>query len=240
MLLVDAFNVLHVTGVLPPDLAGPDVGDLADLIARSRWRAGGAMLVCDGPGPKGSKRRAAAPAGGVIQIRYAGAGRDADSLIERLLHRHSAPRRVTVVSSDRRLQHAARSRKARWMPSEAFLRRLAHDARRPAPDPDPYRGFDRAVPLSDGAVEAWIRDFGVPEADRRRPASESPRIERPSRRRRRDHPPRRDEAPPAPGASEDDLLREAMREWPGRIDPDDLDMRRWLDGPECDPDGAGA
>ena len=37
-LLIDAYNVLHVVGVLPPDLAGIDLEELAILIAKSRFR----------------------------------------------------------------------------------------------------------------------------------------------------------------------------------------------------------
>ncbi|MFG0274374.1 MAG: NYN domain-containing protein [Phycisphaerales bacterium] len=234
MLLVDAYNALHVTGVLPPDLAGPDVRGLADLVARSRWRSAGAVLVCDGPGP-GGPRRLRPIVGAAIEIRYAGAGRDADSLIELLLERHSAPRRVTVVSSDNRLKAAAKRRKARWMPSEAFLHRLAADARRPdRRGPDPRRAAEQAVPLDPGSVENWIRAFGLSPADLARKARESPRVQQPRSGAR---PPA---APPAstppPADDEASLLREAMREWPGRIDPDDLDMRRWLDGPEFHSD----
>ena len=240
MLLVDAYNALHVTGVLPPDLAGVDVRGLADLVGRSRWRSAGAILVCDGTGPGGPKR--ITPIEGVaIEIRYAGAGRDADSLIERLLDRDSAPRRVTVVSSDRRLQKAAKRRKARWMPSEAFLERLAHDARRGAVKPDPYRAFERAVPLDAGSVSDWIRAFGVPERDLRRPISESPRQTPAAEQREPADDQPRAETPPGPSSDtprDDALLREAMREWPGRIDPDDLDMRRWLDGPDFNPGGS--
>ena len=46
--LIDTFNVLHVTGVLPPGLAGPDVTGLAALITTSRWKSAQIAMVCDG------------------------------------------------------------------------------------------------------------------------------------------------------------------------------------------------
>lgn len=49
---------------------------------------------------------------------------DADAAIERLIARHSAPRQIVVVSSDRRLQKAARRRRGRFLSSEEFLRQL--------------------------------------------------------------------------------------------------------------------
>lgn len=48
VLVVDAYNVLHTQGILPPDLAGPDVRGLIELIANSRYRRHRAVLVCDG------------------------------------------------------------------------------------------------------------------------------------------------------------------------------------------------
>ena len=50
-LLVDTLNVLHVTGVLPPELAGPEPADLAAWIERSRYRRQKVSLVCDGQKP---------------------------------------------------------------------------------------------------------------------------------------------------------------------------------------------
>src|SRR5690606_36987961 len=97
-LLIDAYNVLHVTGVLAPEHAGPDLADLADLISRSRWSHLTTRLVCDGAG------LGTLDLPGKIEAVFAGPGGDADSLIETLLQRDSAPRSVRVVSSDRRLR----------------------------------------------------------------------------------------------------------------------------------------
>src|SRR5262245_11737319 len=43
-----------------------------------------------------------------IQVRYAIHNEQADDLIENLIHHHSAPRQLTVVSDDHRIQQAAR------------------------------------------------------------------------------------------------------------------------------------
>ena len=54
-LLVDTWNVLHQMGVLPPDLAGLGVGELASLLSKGRWNRDRISLVCDGtPPPDGS------------------------------------------------------------------------------------------------------------------------------------------------------------------------------------------
>ena len=54
-LLVDAYNVLHVVGVLPPDLAGIDLEELAILITNSRFRGEEAVLVGSKEGGEGGE-----------------------------------------------------------------------------------------------------------------------------------------------------------------------------------------
>ncbi len=50
-LVVDAYNVLHVTGVLPPEIAGLDLNGLADLIEASGLAKDEVWIVCDGMKP---------------------------------------------------------------------------------------------------------------------------------------------------------------------------------------------
>ena len=106
--IVDTYNVLHVEGVLPPELAGPDITGLARLTADSRFAGEPVVLVCDGS-PPGVKERPVSV--GPVQIRFAGRGRSADDEIIRLVEQSSTPRRLTIVSSDRAIQRAARRRR---------------------------------------------------------------------------------------------------------------------------------
>lgn len=158
ILIVDTYNVLHVTGVLPPDLAGLEVSSLAALIAMSRYAAGQAWLVCDGAGRSGTTGAA-----GRIAARFAGPGRAADDEIERLIDLSSAPRRLTVVSSDLRLGRAARRRRCRWLRSEEFLAQLVSDVRRTRrrPGGPPARSTRIGAPLGRGEVLRWMEHFGL-------------------------------------------------------------------------------
>lgn len=231
MLLVDAYNVLHVTGVLPPDLAGLDVEGLAALVARSRWtRKGGRVrMICDGTGravgaapprspDKNRARSRFSTSSSLVEIVHAGAGKDADGLIERLLERDTAPRSITVVSSDGRLRSAARKRRAAWLSSEAFLRQLTQDAQSPAQAPAGPNAGRPAVPLSRSEAATWLRLFGL-DPDSVGPASQAP-APVPAQ-----PPVVTPDALPRPI---DPILRRALEEWTGAIDPADLDMRRWL------------
>jgi len=156
MLLVDAYNVLHTTGVLPPDLAGQDVPGLIRLIAHSRYADRELTVVCDGVG---SKDRGVSF--GHARVLFSGAGREADDLIERLIARYAKGRTLTVVSSDRRLHRAARRGRASGMASDDFLRHLAEDHRR-VPVRDRTGGWAprAAVPLDPYSVRQWMDEFG--------------------------------------------------------------------------------
>jgi len=155
-LIIDTYNALHVTGVLPPELAVGDPAGLAALIAGSRFAHEAVWLVCDGV-PRGATRA------GRIVIEGAGPGKSADDHIAAFLDRSSAPRRLTVVTSDRAIQRKARSRGADWMKSEEFLALLAEDARRARPSrgrPAPASPR-RSVPLSEREVAGWMTLFEI-------------------------------------------------------------------------------
>ncbi len=237
MLLLDAYNILHVTGVLPPDLAGIDLVGLARLIARSRHAGRPAAIVCDGPRLAAESLPSGEDFPGLRTI-FAGPGAEADAVIERIIDRSTAPRRLLVVSEDRRLRAAARRRRADWQGSAAFLRQLASDFARP---PSPTAGFQKPeTPLDQISVAAWLAEFEALDlADPASPtfirsASATGPRPRPRNAPQPDHTPdqvKPDQARPLPAeptGPDDPLLREAMEEWSGQLEWDDLDMRRWL------------
>jgi hypothetical protein len=157
-LVIDTFNVLHVTGVLPPELAGPDAVRLAGLITRSRWASMDVRLVCDGAAgnlilPAGLAE------GSRIRLVFAGHGPDAaDIMIERIIAEDSAPRTLLVVSSDRRILTAARRRRSGLLTSEQFLQRLADDAMVSGRGSGAGGGDGGAV--NHGTSAMWLREFG--------------------------------------------------------------------------------
>lgn len=151
-LLVDASNVLHVTGVLPPHLAAGEPWDLAELVRRSRYGAAVVTLVCDGARP-GLQR--VDPAGGVT-LQWTGS-EQADAAIERALSGSSHARAFTVVSNDRAVQACARRHGAEVLDAEQFLMHLAADADR-SPRKSSLR---RNVTLDAAATERWMRELGL-------------------------------------------------------------------------------
>ena len=180
-LIIDTYNVLHVTGILPPDLAGIETEDLAGLIRESRYRSDAVYLVCDGtptlPNPrKSSSTHAPASARDGrgqshhvsrrrVKVMYSGVHQSADELIERMIDRSTSPKRLIVVSSDNRILRSARRRRCRTIRSDDFLAQLEHDARRSSMSRNRKRarGGDRL--LSEDEIQAWIKVFGLTERD---------------------------------------------------------------------------
>lgn len=99
-----------------------------------------------------------------ITVMFASRDEDADTVIERLISAESAPKRLTVVSSDHRLQRAAKRRKATPVDSDKWFAQLLRDraARaRPSPTADLPKPEG---PLTTGEVSQWLREFGYPDS----------------------------------------------------------------------------
>lgn len=163
-LIVDTFNVLHQTGVLPTSLAGIDVAGLIELVAVSRYRRQRTRLVCDGSSKLGDE----AGDFGNVTIEFSGHGRTADDVITHYIKRSHSPRQLTVVTSDREILKAARRRKCVVIGSPEFLRQLASDfekQERAKATAAPPRPQEFLKPLSERATATWMREFGVDDAD---------------------------------------------------------------------------
>jgi len=94
-----------------------------------------------------------------VEVLFAGLGADADTVIEDKIKANTAPRRLTVVSSDRRLRRAARARRANAVKSEVFwseLQRVLRSKRRGANEP-----AGKEYGLSEGETEQWLEFFGL-------------------------------------------------------------------------------
>lgn len=103
------------------------VRELADLIpVDSR---GDITIVFDAKRSPIKETRADSQVNG-FRVIFAANYDEADTLIEELIAKHSAPKTLTVVSDDNRLQTAARRRKAIPMACESWLERLNHSVTR--------------------------------------------------------------------------------------------------------------
>ena len=161
-LLIDGYNLLHATGIL-----GRGIGP--GTLQRSRL----ALLnfLAESLDPKELPRTTvvfdAHDTSGVpqvaehrgIRVRFATKHESADELIEELIRADSAPRRLVVVSSDHRIQRAARRRRAKALDSDVWYADLVRTRRERRAASVATAGRP-PVPLLEEDVNYWLRQFG--------------------------------------------------------------------------------
>ena len=167
-LLIDGYNLLHVTGIFGGGSAAGSFHRsrqaLVNFLAASidgRHRKHAVIVFDAADAPPGLPDTVDHQG---LTIRYARGYPDADSLLEELIAAHHAPRRLTVVSSDHRVQRAARRRRAKAVDSEQWYADLLAKRRRrnkskPAEFSKPEGVLDPAE------VAYWLEKFATPADD---------------------------------------------------------------------------
>lgn len=161
--LIDGYNLMHAVVLLPGQKLGKDglrrarnafLTRLADRLGA--FEASQTTVVFDAAEPLANLPRNTTHKG--LSVLFASEAVDADEEIEKLIAAHPAPRKLTVVSSDRRLQVAAARKKASFIDADTFWDRLqhpsqqAHEARPPAP-----ASRERQTPPADR--DFWAQAF---------------------------------------------------------------------------------
>ena len=187
-LLIDGYNLLHVTGLFGSTFEASRAALLnflaAALDAGERSRT---TIVFDAAEAPPGLPNEYSVAG--IHVCYARGYDSADALLEELIAAHHTPKQLTVVSSDRRVQRAAKKRKALAVESHAWYHQAAErleGRRKGRPDlPD----VKPDVPLTPGEVAVWMRVFEMGEIIEEIPANtslpERERVETPASRPRK-------------------------------------------------------
>jgi predicted RNA-binding protein with PIN domain len=161
-LIIDGYNLLHAIG-LAAKAGGPGglerartamLNFLAASLEREQLKH--AVVAFDAAhAPRGLPSEAEHRG---LSVRFAARHETADELIEELIRIDSAPRKLTVVSSDHRLQQAARRRRATAIDSEAWYEQLLQARhRRQQAKPQPSEGQSLASRGQD--IEYWLREF---------------------------------------------------------------------------------
>ena len=164
--IIDGYNLMHAAGFArerygPGGLERAREQFLRTLIGMiTSEMQPRTTIVFDAFDSPGNEHRRSRREG--VTVLFAGAGGDADSLIETLIAEHSAPRQVRVVSDDRRLKRAARKRKARPWNSLDYWERLAEQAERVRQSPQesqvaPEKFEGQPAPAE---VRHWLNVFG--------------------------------------------------------------------------------
>ena len=164
--LIDGYNLVHAMGLLPGKV-GPTGLEKARLgllgLLRSVYadEATAVTVVFEAanapPGAPGEEEYQG------IHVRFAVKQEQADDLIETLIRHDSAPRQLTVVSDDHRIQRAAQRRHCivsgcadylEWL--ERHRRERRRSQREPSPKPES---------LSQEETQHWLREFASLQND---------------------------------------------------------------------------
>jgi len=163
-LLIDGYNLLYATDITGQ---GRDAGTLqaarqalvdflADSLPSNLLER--TIIVFDANNPPPGLPRRVKQAG--LLIHYATGFPNADELLKQYLEVHTAPRQVLVVSSDHEVQRAARRRRADYIDSDTWYRKLLSQRNHPE-DPDIQLANEKPTsPPSAAEVKKWLEEFG--------------------------------------------------------------------------------
>jgi len=159
--LIDGYNLLHVTDIFGAAGPGTDLhrtrlallNFLATSLNKRELRQ--TTIVFDAAGAPPGLPRTISHQG--MTIHFAPRHSDADEMIEELLEQHRSPKSLVVVSSDHRVQRAARHRGATFVDSAEWY------AERRAAIRESKSAKSSAKPegnLSPDELNYWLRQFG--------------------------------------------------------------------------------
>ncbi len=156
--LIDGYNLLHAMGVLsgkvgPHGLEKARLALLGHLCGSHRPDGAGVTVVFDAsrapPGASAEEHYRG------VHIWYALEG-EADDRIEELIRRDAAPRQLTVVSDDHRIQQAGRRRRCPVLGCMEYLDEMERLRREKATTEETPAKPDG---VSDEEKQHWLREF---------------------------------------------------------------------------------
>jgi predicted RNA-binding protein with PIN domain len=155
MFIIDGNNLLHAIFKLEEDAGAiNDVGLCRVLSKYFKLMGEKGEIIFDGTGPPEKGRFDNISN---LEVFFAGLGTDTDTVIEDKISVSSAPKGLTIVSSDRRLRAAARKRKATSIKSDVFWNDVQKQLSRKRPVKEPA---EKRQGLNEGETEKWLEFFG--------------------------------------------------------------------------------
>lgn len=156
MIIIDGHNLLHSIVKTSDDSSSINDLQLCWILSRYMKAAGETgEIIFDGTGPRDKT-----PFDNIanLEVFFAGLGNDADTVIEDKIKANTAPKRLSIISSDRRLRDAARTRKATAIKSEVFWDNLQKQLRQKKPVKEPEA---KRSGLTESETRQWLDIFGI-------------------------------------------------------------------------------
>ncbi len=156
MFIIDGHNLLHAICKIEENaraISEPTMCKILGTYLRLTGEKG--EIVFDGSGPPD---KSGFDGISHLEIFFAGSATDADTVIEDKIKASSAPKGLTIVSSDRQLQQAAHARRATAIKAELFWVEVQKQlSRKRAPKEPPAKRQG----ISQSETEQWLRVFGI-------------------------------------------------------------------------------
>jgi len=157
--VIDGYNLLRtVENIGHSNELITDVGLCRMIVEYLRRMGQTGQIVFDGIGPPDKSGFSNLTN---LEVIFSGRSQDADSVIENKIAINTAPKRLVVVSSDRRLRSAARRRKAIATKSEHFWQELVSVLGQKRSGPVEPTGKRQGITESE--TQRWLKTFGIPE-----------------------------------------------------------------------------
>lgn len=154
--IIDGYNLLHLAQNQDHGFGSMTDIDLCRHLDKYLKQTGEkGQIVFDGIGPPDKNGFNNLTR---LEIIFSGQNKDADSVIENKISLSTAPKLLTIVSSDRRIRSAAMARKATSVKSDQFwieLERQLNRKRHPKDPSEKHHG------LNQGETEQWMKIFGI-------------------------------------------------------------------------------
>jgi len=155
MFIIDGHNLLHTIVKLEEDSAAiSDLGLCRILSKYFSLTSENCEIIFDGTGPRD---KSGFDNINNLEVSFAGLGTDTDTVIEDKISASTAPKGLTIVSSDRRLRSAARTRRATSIKSDVFWNDVQKQLNRKRPIKEPS---EKRQGINEGETEQWLEFFG--------------------------------------------------------------------------------
>ena len=155
MYIIDGHNLLHTIVKLEEDSGAiSDIGLCRILSRYFLLTSEKGEIIFDGTGPPD---KSGFDNISNLEVSFAGLGTDTDTVIEDKIEVSTAPKGLTIVSSDRRLRAAARTRRATSIKSDVFWNDVQKQLSRKRPIKEPT---EKRQGLNEGETERWLEFFG--------------------------------------------------------------------------------
>jgi predicted RNA-binding protein with PIN domain len=155
-LIIDGYNLLHSIHKTNEDsdvISDIQLCRIVDIFLTQTGQKG--EIIFDGTGPPDKEKFDNMKK---LDVFFAGPGGDADAVIENKIKASTAPKRLTVVSNDRRVLQAARTRKAAARKANVFWDNLQKQLSRKKTAHGPAA---KRQGLSESETEQWLKFFGL-------------------------------------------------------------------------------